>query len=547
MAPATGEQPTGVAFPAASDGSRSTSSVGRGVVADALREVDPAGARAAERETNWRSGYIAHLRRATEAGLTSRDAAVTIASRGLVSLHDRMCAAGVDGLDHDLATLRDAPSSRTLTTVEVAGDAEPARGLVVPYRGRDLAGDDLRRQLDRWVVDGVIEPSCAAAVARVVDRPDWLTLEGRTVVVLGAGAELGPLVPLLRWGATVAAVDLPRADVWQRILAAARRGAGRLLVPMVVDDGLPAPHGAHGTRVDGADGDLDGVGADGGSGGADGGSGGAGGGSGGGAGGGSGRDDAEVARRAGLDLVTEVPTAAAWIADLPGPLVLGSYAYADGGDHVRVSLASDVLGERLRSTRSDVALAFLATPTDVFAVPADAVQHSIRAYERRPRSAKLVGRPLRTLSAGRLLRRNYAPGVDPGICDALVAQQGPNYALAKRLQRWRATVARAEGVTVSLNVAPATRTRSVVRNRVLAAAYAGAHRFGIEIFEPATSNALMAALLAHDLATGGGPDRDHPWQDEAHGAAHGGLWRGPYAPRSALGLATVLGIGSTRG
>ncbi|WP_284284871.1 hypothetical protein [Arsenicicoccus piscis] len=50
-----------------------------------------------------------------------------------------------------------------------------------------------------------------------------------------------------------------------------------------------------------------------------------------------------------------------------------------------------------------------------------------------------------------------------------------------------------------MNVAPPTRTRSVTKNRALAAAYAGAHWFGIEVFEPATSNTLMAALLVHDL------------------------------------------------
>src|SRR6185436_17606823 len=109
-------------------------------------------------------------------------------------------------------------------------------------------------------------------------------------------------------------------------------------------------------------------------------------------------------------------------------------------------------------------------------------------------------------------RRNYAPGADPGICDSLVAQQGPNYALAKRLQRWRATVARANGIPVSFTVAPPTRTRSVVKNRALAAAYAGAHVFGVEVFEPSTSNALMAALLVHDLRKPK-PPLAHPWQD----------------------------------
>jgi hypothetical protein len=150
------------------------------------------------------------------------------------------------------------------------------------------------------------------------------------------------------------------------------------------------------------------------------------------------------------------------------------------------------------------------------------------------------------VSAGRLLRRQYVPGVQPGIHDAIVAQQGPNYALAKRLQRWRATVARDAGGTVSMNVAPPTRTRSVLKNRALAAAYAGAYRFGVEVFEPATANTLMAALLVADLNTGGGPAHEHPWQDEAYAAVHGGLWRAPYQPRSALGLAAVLGYGAAR-
>ena len=85
-----------------------------------------------------------------------------------------------------------------------------------------------------------------------------------------------------------------------------------------------------------------------------------------------------------------------------------------------------------------------------------------------------------------------------GLADSVVPQQGPNYALAKRLQRWRAVVAR-ESVVTSANVAPATRTRSVTKNKVLAAAYAGAASFGVEVFEVDTSRALMAALLLHDL------------------------------------------------
>jgi hypothetical protein len=97
-----------------------------------------------------------------------------------------------------------------------------------------------------------------------------------------------------------------------------------------------------------------------------------------------------------------------------------------------------------------------------------------------------------------------------------------------------------------MNVAPPTRTRSVMKNRALAAAYAGAHRFGVEVFEPSTTRVLMAALLVHDLNTGGGPAHPQPWQDEAYAAAHGGLWRIAYAPRSALPLAALLGYSAAR-
>ncbi|MGY1725594.1 hypothetical protein ACI79J_01355 [Geodermatophilus sp. SYSU D01062] len=482
---------TGVVFPAGPDGRRSTAAVGRAVVADALRPVDPTGARAAESETNWRAGYLVHFRRLVEAGLASPDAARTIAAAGLDAVHARLRVAA-DGGEQPLTALPAAPAGRALQTREVAGTAEPQREFTLPFHGRRLRGDDLLRQVDTWVEGGIAEPGLAEAVRTVAAHPEWLALPGRTVVVLGAGAEMGPLTALLRWGATVAGVDLPRPDLWRRVLDTARRGAGRLLLPAVADDG-------------------------------------------------------DLAGTAGADLVREVPAVGDWVAGLPGDPVLGDYVYADGATNVRVSAAVDALTLRLQRDRPDLALAFLATPTDVFAVPGDAVEQSARAYAGRSRAGKLLGRPLRTLSAGRLLQRAYVPGTDPGISDSLVAQQGPNYALAKRLQRWRATVARAGGATVSMNVAPPTRTRSVVKNRALAAAYAGAHRFGVEVFEPATSNVLMAALLVHDLHTGGGPRHEQPWQDEAYAAVHGGLWRAAYAPRSALGLAAVLGLGAARG
>jgi hypothetical protein len=487
-----------VVFPLSADGRRSTSALGRAVVADALRPVDPAGALGADQETNWRSGYLIHFRRLVEAGLVSRAAALSIARDGLGSVHARMRVSWSAGAETGLDALLSAPAQPSFGTLSVPGTGPPETELALPYRGERLYGDALARRLDAWVTGGIIEPSCAAAVREVAAHPEWLGLPGQTVIALGAGAEIGPLEVLLRWGARVAGVDLPTPAVWERVLGMARRGGGTLLVPVDPAVRLAADS-----------------------------------------------DDAAIAQRAGLDLARQVPAAAGWLAGLDGPLVLGNYVYADGAANVTVCTAADALSARLQAARSDVALAFLATPTDVYAVPADAVAQSARAYAARSRAAKLAGRPLRTLSGGRLLCRAYRPGADPGINDSLVAQQGPNYALAKRLQRWRATVARAAGTTVSLNIAPPTRTRSVVKNRALAAAYAGAHRFGAEVFEPATTRVLMAALLVHDLQAKP-PVHAYPWQDEAYDAAHGGLWRIAYAPRSALGLAALLGYGATR-
>ncbi len=485
---ATDEQ-QGLVFPADGEGRRSTSSVGRAVVADALRSVDPTGALAAGQATGWRADYLVHFRRLVEAGLASPQAAVSVAEGGLTSIRDRMRVLDQDGAEHALS---DWPETqRDIEEVEVRGVGAPVTELVLPYHGERLRGSGIRSRLRTWVEAGVVEPTVSEAIDLVLDNPDWLRLEGHTVAILGAGAEMGPLPSLMRWGARVAAVDLARPQIWQKVLTLAKEGAGSLVVPT-----SPETQGL-------------------------------------------GLDEA-----AGVDLLTEVPGVERWLRSQPGTLVVGNYVYADGATNTRVSVAVDELTCRLQGNRGDVALGFLATPTDVFAVPGEAVDQATRGYDGRSVRSKAMGRPLRTLSGGRLLRRNYVPGSNPGINDSLVPQQGPNYALAKRLQRWRATVARHEGATVSMNVAPPTRTKSVVKNRALAAAYAGAHRFGVEVFEPATSNVLMAALLVHDLHTGGGPAHEHPWQDEAYAAAHGGLWRAPYSPRSALGLAALLGIGA---
>ena len=310
----------GVVVPADPGVRRSSLVLGRAVVADALRGVDAVGALRAEHEANWRRGYLVHFRRVLEVGLASRQAAVTIAADGLHAVHRRMHYRQSDGREVALdVMLHDRPGA-ALCTVEIRGTGAPEAGFSLPFRGERLSGDALARRLDSWAEAGALEPSAADRVRTVMAHPEWLRLDGQTVAVLGADAEMGPLPALLGWGARVAAVDLPRPEVWRRLLATGRDGAGTLLVP--VDADLSA-----------------------------------------------GADSTAIAAHAGLDLVTDLGAATEWLRSLPGRVVLGNYVYADGVTNLRVCAAVDSLTLSVQRDRSDLALAFLATPTDVFAVP----------------------------------------------------------------------------------------------------------------------------------------------------------------------------------
>ncbi len=490
----------GIDFPVV-DGAQSSMTTGRDVFADAARDVDPELAGRITACRTWRTDYMGPVRDLVVSGLRAPGGSISMSRAGLASLHRRFTFTR-DGRTQPLDEAFAELAEPQFATAQVIGSARPVTELAIPYHGRSLRGADLRHRLDVWVAEGIVEPSFAQALERVQAHPEWLDLTGVDIAVLGAGAEMGPRAALLDWGATVWAVDLPRPELWRRLIADAQGRAGRLRVP------VPARGPDH-TQLRGN----------------------------------------ALAAVAGADLLTSAPEIRTWLASAPGPLTVGNYVYADGALHVRVSLAIDAIGSSLLQAGRDVTLAWLATPTDVFAVPMEAVAESRRRWQA-ARGMRLVRGPLGL--AGQF-RPNYpsttwaAEGVEYGISDCLVSQQGPNYILAKRLQRWRALVARADGARVSLNVAPSTRTHSVVKNRALAAAYAGAGRFGLEIFEPETSNAIMAALLVHDLrnpAASSNPDvaQVHPMQLFADGACHGGLWRSQYAARSVLGVAAVMGM-----
>lgn len=485
----------GLQWPLDAKGKRATGAPGQRIVAAALRGLDSSAADAAIAERDWRHAYPAHWRALVQAQAAQPVSAVASARAGLAAAWSELPFVRA-GQPLALADAMRTPQRR-LQTVQLrgSGDAAPARWSV-PHQGRELSGDALARQIDRWEKAGVCEAAHAAALRDCIAHPEWFDLSDQHLVLLGAGSEAGPLAWLARWRANLVGIDLARAATWKRIAATITTGNATLTAPVAPGQPLDAAH-------------------------------------------------------AGADLLADTPEIAAWLASLgtstSNGLSIANLAYLDGERHVRVSLAMDAISATLCAADARTQLAYMATPTDVFAVPQELARDVMRRYAERGLVKKLAQLGARLGSGG----RGFAPHIEGlidagdfghwGLVDALVVEQGPNYALAKRLQQWRALVARADRHRIAFNVAPSTTTASVVSNPLLAAGFRGAKAFGVEVFAPATTNALMAAMWVHQLRS---PPRDfaHPLKLLVHTANHGGLWRLPYLPRSVLPIAALLGF-----
>jgi hypothetical protein len=489
----------GIQFPRDERGHHGTTKTAKAIFGAALRAAGAHAAwRALDEERDWRRHYPHRLIELTRIGAADGPLAITMARAALDEAWRQFEFVRAN------RTLPLAEAMRTESAIAGAGFAtieRRGRGTAaprpwsLPYRGRDLQGNEARDAIEAWRERGLCEPGHADALGRVLDHPEWFDLGDRTLVLLGAGSEAGPMAWLAQWRARIVAIDLPQRETWQRLVRWIDAGNATMVAPA--------------------------------------------------------RGDADW-DHAGADLLTDTPEIAAWLGELwpDEALHIGSIAYLDGERHVRVSMAMDAIASAACAARTASSRMFMATPTDAFAVPSAIASEAMRRYDMRDLLAKAAGMSLRALTGGRWLKphvRALIPCTNPrgeqrGVIDALVVEQGPNYALAKRLQQWRATVARADGQHVAFNVAPSTSTHSVVKNPALKAGFDGAHHFGIEVFEPATTNALMAALWVHDLRCPA-PAFDHPLDALTHQANHGGLWRTGYLPRSALPLAALFGLG----
>jgi len=205
--------------------------------------------------------------------------------------------------------------------------------------------------------------------------------------------------------------------------------------------------------------------------------------------------------------------------------VLGMYTYLDSDAHVRVSIACDLIMSALAPPRGHAALAYMQTPSLAYDIPEADARASQRFW-----------------GATWLRFLGYTPNARPPVegtrryvHDGFLNLQGPNYALAKTLQMWRATVARnRDGLLVSTNCAPAARTASMVAGDnknagTIAVGLGGMGHFPpLASYDQETVAACMAALLVHDLTNAAAmanpmaPPMSHPHDLFSAQAFHGG-------------------------
>lgn len=269
---------------------------------------------------------------------------------------------------------------------------------------------------------------------------------------------MGPYSVLLELGANIIAIDLDREHIWKRLINIAEQSCGTLTFPLKK-----------------AQNEIS--------------------------------SKQELYQQAGSNLITHAPEIYTWIKQLylDKPLTIGCYVYLDGEAHVKVSLACDAIMKGLSENRKNVSLAFLCTPTDIHVIPEEANQAQNKNYSEF-HWKQLFLFPIHLFAGSKYLVKNALPPIiaDDGskfyIVDGLTIQQGPNYALAKRMQHWRAIIARSKKIKVSSHIAPSTSTVSVVHNKKFAWAYDGMPFFKpIEIFEQETSNSVMSAILINDI------------------------------------------------
>lgn len=484
----------GIGFPVGDNGKASTTQTGKQVFSAAIGSSHHGLSIALLAEVKWRQNYMSYMPKVIQTMAQSEAAAEAIAERGLKACYDQFQFVR-SGKRYRIQQAMEKFAKEYFFTAEIKGEAKADSLVQVEHKGIALQGASLHRQINKWIEDGIIEADHGRDVLNMVDDESARDLSGKTFVLLGAGSEVGPLKTLLSLGATVVAIARNKPSNWMKLIEMVKATPGTLIIP--------CKHNPEYLTHE------------------------------------------KIAQIAGADLLTQTPEIAHWINQLDQSFCLGSYAYLDGAKHVQVVMAMDAIAQYLFARRSDVSLSYLLTPTDVFCLPRSIAKHGENRFNT-SNIIRTLQRFANVLSLGHL----YAPsivqsfedeqGKPVSILDNLVNQQGPNYVLAKHIQRWRAIVSSKNKVAVSCNVAPASSTESVTSNQFFAAAIWGSESFGVEVFSPNTVNTLMTMQMLNDFSS----EKPQP-RGEAlfiSGCNHGGAWRIGFCFRSLLVPSVIVGF-----
>eukprot|EP00035_Acanthoeca_spectabilis_P038059 m.49751 g.49751 ORF g.49751 m.49751 type:complete len:541 (+) comp8979_c0_seq1:2527-4149(+) len=494
----------GVVWPTDSSGKVSTTETGKRVWMAAAGAENPLATAIAE-EKKWRWRYPDHLVSLAEQACQTPKSALDIATRGLQALHDEFEYVHPNGTRVKLREVENGPQAGVppLYTTILEGRMSPKDGPDMLYDQRRIREERLVAKLKQWVDYGVAEEMVYRAIASMnkLGHEDFEALTEKFVfVLLGATSEMGPVSTLLNMGFTVVCV----ARNGRKLNALMRRMdklAGELVVP------LNKPQREC-------------------------------------------QDNDELFEAAGADILTQTPELIDWISGLfpDSTMVVDSLAYLDGEAGVRVCVAMDAIAAGVLKRRKEgtTALAYLLSPATAYPTDAESYEKRVQRYENRGWSASLLWlspnhrEPVECTTDGGILIRMP-------VLNGFITEQGPNYALAKTLQQWRAIVERSRGVRVSANFAPGCRTESVMHSKTVAAAIEGSSYFDPNMaFNPETASSVLTWLMMYDLTNPTSPsnpdvDLEHPFCLFWHAAFHGGGWNCAYSAQS-LGMpAYVLG------
>ncbi|GBG27782.1 Hypothetical Protein FCC1311_040052 [Hondaea fermentalgiana] len=502
---------SGVQFPADAEGRRSTTAPAKKIWERAFAGVDDDGVEALVAEKNWRKAYAGHVYELTRKSARTPELTLKVAQQGLEAVQDTFEFVR-DGKSYSIPEALDTFTNVPKTAVVKSEAKRPvveAAALSVPFsKGEIASGDALEKRVEELVANDHVEPDVLEAIKEINASGEdcFSALADTYFVILGATSELCPLEPLLEMGLNVVAVSRPSPARQAKLVALAQNApeGASLSFPVMGAVNDPA--------------DL--------------------------------TDPSKAADIVGVDIVENMPEVANWLVSLyPGKrLVIGSYIYLDGANHVRASVAMDAVLQRVLEKRPDTALAYLGSPAVAYPIPQASWEVSMSNFKKGPTFWQ---------NALGLFLRSYAPNnEDPVVAESvntdaadtskeiymfngIVNMQGPNYLLAKTLQNWRAMVAReVNKALVSVNMAPSSRTDSVMHVPAVARGVRGFEAFPpLTSFDPATARSMMALLLVHDLVDKKSPANPevalrNPLDIFASYGVHAGLWRAPFSQES---------------